>query len=151
MRRPALLLFVMVFTLVAPVHAQDGLSAEEQTALDEIRAALDQFMSAETYTLAVEQKMDQNLIMAYLGQNLTLDQSIGSAGTLEFARIPENEYADRHLILTQTIESDLQGAGNNQQQTIGPIQTQMVVVDDRIYIKMDVPAELQAAIPARLA
>lgn len=156
MRRPTLVLLALLLVTIAPIpartstpaHAQDGFGPEEQAALDDIRAALDEFVVAGTYTAEIEQKMDQDLLMTYLGRDVVIKQTVASIGTLQFENTPDNEYDNRHLFLTQTVSSNIQGLGADQQQTVGPIQTQMVVVDDQIFLKMDVPPELQAAIPS---
>jgi hypothetical protein len=148
MRRPTRVLLALLLITITPARAQDGFGPEEQAALDEIRAALGQFVVASTYTADIEQKMDQDMVMTYQGRDVVIKQTVASLGTLEFEDTPDQEYDNRHLFLTQTVSTDIQGLGSDQEQVVGPIQTQMVVIDGQIFIKMDVPPELQAAVPS---
>jgi hypothetical protein len=150
MRRTTVIITLLAVMLVwiAPVRAQDSFTSDEQAALDSVRAALESLTGAHTYTADITQKVDQNIGITYLGQALQMVQTMSSTGSLQFEDQPQNQYDNQSMTLTQNIVSSTSSATiTNQTQTIGPLETRLIVVDDHIYLRMDVPANLQSAIP----
>ena len=141
-----ILLLIMALAWTAPVYAQDGFSPEEQTALDEVSAALEALTNANTYTADVTQKVTQVISLEYSGQSLQMDQTMSSTGSLQFESKPDNQYDNQQAQMTQTVHSTTSGAQNDDR-IIGPIDTQIIVTDDHIYLKVEPPEDLQAYYP----
>ncbi len=142
-----ILLLIMALAWITPVRAQEGFSPDEQAALDAVRAALESLAGADTYTADITQKVVQVIGVDYSGQSIQMDQSMSSAGSLQFEKMPDSQYDNQQMSVTQTIQSSMSGA-QTLDQTIGPMETQMIVVDDRIYLKIEAPEDLQAFIPS---
>jgi hypothetical protein len=141
-----ILLLIMALAWIAPVYAQEGFSPEEQTALDEVRAALETLTGANTYTADTTQKVTQVIGIEYSGQSLTMDQIMTMTGSLQFENKPDNQYDNQQVQMTQTIQSTSSGV-QNLDQTIGPVETQIIVADDHIYLRVEPPEDLQAYYP----
>jgi hypothetical protein len=141
-----ILLLIMALAWVAPVVAQEGFSPEEQTALDEVRAALESLTGANTYTADITQKTVQVISIDYSGQSLLMDQTMTTTGSLQYESMHDNQYDNQQVQMTQTVQSTMTGA-QNADQTIGPIDTQIIVVDDHIYLRVEPPEDLQAYYP----
>jgi hypothetical protein len=141
-------LLAMALLTLAPARAQDGFTPEQQAALDDIHAALNHLVGLDSYTAQIGQKMDQDITLTYLGRKVTVLQNIASDGTLQYEARPDSEYDNRHLDLTQTVVSTVISGEQTQESTVGPIRTQLIVIDDRVYLQMETPPELQGLIPA---
>jgi hypothetical protein len=148
MRRPMVivLLLIMALAWIAPAYAQEGFGPEQQRALDEVHAALDTFTGADTYTAHVSQKVAQAVGIDFAGQSLLMDQTMSSTGSVQFEKMPENKYDNQQMMMTQTIQSVVSGA-QSLDQTIGPIETQFIVVDDHVYLRVETPQEMQGFYP----
>jgi hypothetical protein len=141
-----ILLLIMALAWAAPVHAQEGFTPEEQTALDEVRTALESLTGANTYTADITQKTVQVIGLDYSGQSLVMDQTMSSTGSFQFESKPDNQYDNQQVQMTQTVHSTTTGAQNDDR-TIGPIDTQIIVVDNHIYLRVEPPEDLQAYYP----
>lgn len=142
-----ILLLIMALAWTAPVYAQEGFSPEEQTALDEVRAALETLTGADTYTADITQKTAQVIGVDYSGQSVLMDQTMATTGSLQFESKPDNQYDNQQVMMTQTVHSTMTGAQNDDR-IIGPIDTQIIVVDDHIYLRVEPPEDLQAYYPS---
>ena len=141
-----ILLLIMALAWSAPVRAEEGFTPEEQTALDEVRAALDSLTGADTYTADVTQKVGQVININYAGQSLLMDQTMASTGSLQFENKPDNQLDNQQMIMSQTIQSSMSGMQNTDQ-TIGPLETQIIVADDHIYLRIETPPDMRAYFP----
>lgn len=149
MRRSLFVVGLLVLTLVAgllPVHAQDGLTPEEQEALDSIRVALESFYAASSYTATTSQVANQVMGVTFMGQTLTLTQDMTGDGTIEAQKAPDSALDNRHSLQNQSITQVLSGMGQNTSSTIDMV-VELIIVDDRIYLKLDLPDELAGAAP----
>jgi hypothetical protein len=141
-----ILLSIMALAWSTPAYAQEGFSPVEQAALDEAQATLEAFTGANTYTADVSQKVVQTIQIAYAGQSILMDQTMASTGSLQFENMPDNQYDNQQVAMTQTIQSTMSGA-QNADQTIGPIETQIIVVDDHIYLRIEGSPDIQTYYP----
>ncbi|MBN1967213.1 MAG: hypothetical protein JW910_21345 [Anaerolineae bacterium] len=147
-RLTGVLLVIAVMLGLSPFAAAQGdFSPEEQAALDAVRAALQTFVAADSYTTTLTQDMQQDMAFTAPQGAVTVTQTVVSEGTMQYARRADGEIPDRALDLTQTVAQVTAGAGADQTQTVGPMRTQLIVAGGRIYMQMEVPPELGAFIP----
>jgi len=142
-------LIVAVLLLAQPLalaHGQDGgWTPEEQAALDEVAAAFAHFMARESYTANVAQDVEQYMEIPMMGSDpITTTTTIDTAGTIEAG---QPAIDNQHLVMTEKITQESEGAGSSAPMVVGPIDLEMIVVDDRIYLKVGVPAELAGYFP----
>ncbi|MBN1201763.1 MAG: hypothetical protein JXJ20_07910 [Anaerolineae bacterium] len=131
---------------LAPVAAQDGLSVEEQAALDEVRATFEDFLALDTYSADLEQVITQNISASFEGEDVALEQVVTGEGEIQIDLTGEGEYDNLYMTLEQTIEQMLVGAGQEEAATIGPIMIEMIIVADRVYVQMS-GEELAGMVP----
>jgi hypothetical protein len=150
MRRQWIMIGIVVAALLvgvlAPVSAQDGLDEQQQAALDEIRAALDHFINADTYTATISQRLTQTTGLTYLGQSVTTDWQVDANGEVQVQKMPDNQYDNRHATLSQIVNVAVSGGGQDDRASVG-IEFEMIVVDDSIYLNVNMPGDLQARVP----
>jgi hypothetical protein len=142
-----LIVIILMGVVLTPVRAQDGFTPEEQAALDEIHTALLNLVNVTTYTANVSQQMDQNIIMLYQGQTVRLNQSLKSEGRVTVEQRADTERNDREMHLVQTVTQALTGAGQDQEATVGPLEYDLIVADERIYMQIKVPPEQAGSMP----
>lgn len=142
-----LLIVVLLGTMLVPVHAQDEFTPDQQAALDEVRAALEHLASVDTYTAAVLQQMDQTVTVSYEGETLELIQQIKSEGEVAVEYQPDNQYDNQQTDLVQDITQTISGIGQDQETEVGPMEFHLIVLDDRIYMQMQVPPDLAGMMP----
>ncbi len=129
-----------------PARAQEGFSAEQQAALDEIQTALEQFDALDSYSADYSQVIKQAVSMSFQGQTIRMVQNVESEGMLKVQKTA-GAYNDRALTLTQTLHVELTGGGLNERQDVEAIHTTLIVVDDHMYLNYEVPPELANAFP----
>jgi hypothetical protein len=142
-------LAVIVLALgLMPVAAQGGFTPDDQAALDDVQAAFEGLLAAETYTADLTQNLTQDIGVSFQGQQLALAQQVESSGTVQFQQAPANTFANRTLSLDQTVTQTLSGAGlDSEQLVIGPMTFEFIVFDDELYMRMDVPLDMQGLVP----
>jgi hypothetical protein len=140
-----ILVMVGLATAATPAAlAQDPFTPEEQAALDTVRTALLDFVTRDAYTASLEMLITQDMSITYLDQTAALLQTVNMAGTIDMDRAQSRRHTQIAQTLTQTI-----GIGANSDTTkIGPLVIEMIVVDDRTYLKFDAPADLAEFIPS---
>jgi hypothetical protein len=134
---------------LAPAGAQDGDGngdGDTPPELAEVSAALESFLALESYAASLSQQVDQTMTLAYLDQTATMTQTINTEGTTSLQKVAANTYPNQQSILNQTIEQDMSGMGVADQTTIA-MTIEMIVVDDEIYMKLEVPDDMQGFVP----
>ena len=127
------------------VHAQDDPTPDVQTALDTVRAALDNFAQADTYSGQILQTIDQVITINYLGETVALTQAIKMEGVVTLQKAPQQRYADRQMDFVQSIAQTIAGSGLDDTTEIGPITFNIRVVNDRFYLRVQADDPLVAA------
>ncbi|HEX3049316.1 MAG TPA: hypothetical protein VHP83_01575 [Aggregatilineaceae bacterium] len=149
MYRRYLALIVTVLLLAQPLalaHGQDGgWTPEEQAALDDVAAAFANFMALDSYTANVAQDVEQYMEIPMMGSDsITTTTTIDTAGTIEAG---QPAIDNQHLVMTEKITQESGGTGASAPMVVGPIDLEMIVVNDRIYLKMALPEELSGYYP----
>lgn len=150
MRRIALLIGIVISLAAGaliPAAAQDDLSEEEQAMLEEVRTACTNWLALESYGAAFEQNVQQDIDMVYQGQSIKLLQTVEATGDMQTEMLAAEGVFNQSLSMVQTITQDMQGGGLNNQQTIGPITTEVIIVDGRSYMRMEAAGEIGAYFP----
>ncbi len=130
-------------------HAQDSFTPDEQAALNDVATALKHFTHLDTYQLTGEQEFEQ-VIRAYQGDDLamTITQQITTENTMQLERQPANEFHNARMDMTQSIEMSTAIPGQKtDNQLIAPVNTNIIAVDDQLFIRMSGPPEIAAALP----
>lgn len=140
MQRLLVVGLLAVMMLAAPASAQDN-----QQALDTVRAALDQFLALDTYSASIEQISEQNMFMSAAGKNQRTTQQRHAQGELIVEKTPADHLANRHLTVSRDITTTDGATGQTQQYQDA---FEVIVVDDHVYINLDVPPELRDMVPA---
>jgi hypothetical protein len=138
---------VVVVALVFPwltSHAQGGWTPDEQAALDEVQAALEDFQMVTTYSSSMTLMQSQTIGVAYQGQSLTIEQTIDGTGTLLLERA-EDGALNQSISIEETVSAQ-QTPG--QSTTVGPMTVNMIGVDGRIYLQVEGPPEVMAIFPS---
>jgi len=134
----AILLLALMAVPSGAVWAQDGLSASEQAALDSARRAIDHFFTLDTYTVEHTQALTQQIGISLGGQSLQIDQQIAQQGTTVTERQPDNRYDNIASHLDQTLTQTLSTAGQTIQSLTVEQTFEMIVLDDRAYLRVQV-------------
>jgi hypothetical protein len=133
--------------VLTPAAAQDGEFTEtEQAALDETRIALEHFVNLNTYSANITQQTMQDIGMTYLGQNVRLEQAVDAQGTLQVEKVAGGGLDNQRLSLTETVSQHIIGGGG-QDSEVGPIQLELIVLDDRIYMRLKIESDVSGMLP----
>lgn len=139
MRRTLILLGWLLAALIAlPVgaaHAQGDLGADEQAALASARQAVADFFALDTYVTEHTQTLDQTIRVNLGAQAITIDQQIHQRGTTLTERQPESAHDNAASALDQTLTQTLSD-GQNEQSLAVDQTVEMVVLDDRAYLRI---------------
>lgn len=160
MRRHGLIALALLTVLVASLghpsaalHAQDGtgLSADEQAALDTIRAAFEPLINATTITQTIEQNGTQRLTVDFQGENITISQETSITGESVVERVPDADMPNQQVSLNETITQTLSGTDVDESVTVGPIMADVIAVDGRLFMRLaldDPDAAMQTVLPS---
>ncbi len=141
MRRQLIVIGCLLLALIAAplgaARAQDGLSPEQQGAVDSARRAVEGFFALDTYTVNHTQSMAQAINVSLAGEGITIDQQIDQQGATTTDRQGDNRFDNQSSTLDQTLTQTLRSADGAQEQSVTVEQTlEMVVVDDRAYLRV---------------
>lgn len=145
------LIFALLSVAGVPTlsHAQDSFTPDEQAALNDVATALKHFTHLDTYQLTGEQEFEQ-VIHAYQGDDIAMiiTQQITTENAMELERQPANEFHNARMDMTQWIEINTTIFGQKPEtQIIGPVNTNIIAVDDQLFIRMSGPPEIAVALP----
>jgi len=84
-------------------NAQDDPTPDTQAALDTVRAALDDFAQAETYSGQITQTIEQVVTITYLGETVALTQHMKLEGTVVVQQAPGQSAANRQIDFVQSM------------------------------------------------
>jgi hypothetical protein len=149
MRRAAVigLLIALIGGVLTPAQAQSGLSDQEQTMLDQIGAAFQNYAALNSYQVDVTQHVEQTITVSYLGQNLQLVQAVDAEGTSRQARADNTWGWNLSAQLTENVSQQVTGLGQDQPTHTGPILLDLIAVGDQVYMRMKVPDAIAGTVP----
>jgi hypothetical protein len=143
-----LVVIIAAAVLLTPAAAQDGeLSEAEQAALDDVRAALENFINVTTYSADISQQTKQDIGMRFQGETVRLEQEVDAQGTIQLEKVTDGELDNQHLSLTEHISQQLSGAGADQDSELGPVLLDLIIVDDRIYMRLKMESDTSGLLP----
>jgi hypothetical protein len=141
------LVVMLVGAMWMPVAAQGDFTPEEQAALDDVRAAFENWLALETYSATLDQTVTQDIAIDIMGQAMTLVQTIEAKGETQVEAVPGSAVPNQMMALTETITQDMKSMGESQVQEIGPVEVGVITVDDHIYMRMTMPDEMSGFLP----
>lgn len=118
-------------------NAQDDPTPDTQAALDTVRAALDDFAQAETYSGQITQTIEQVVTITYMGETVALTQHMKLEGTVVVQQAPGQSAANRQIDFVQSIAQTMEGGGLDEATEIGPVAFHVRVVDNRYYLHVE--------------
>jgi hypothetical protein len=142
-----LLVMALAGAVLAPARAQETFTPQQQAALDDIRAAYEQFLALDSYTAAVTMRLNQDLKLRYLDVTGGMTQKIEAKGTMFLENEPGHRQPNQYLTMSETVSMELSTSSEDTSRSSTSFIMGLIVKDDRVYLRLELPSSAVSVFP----